>query len=506
MKNSRAQTRSLHTSEFAGEFEAHTLQLLKQRFVIFCAIGAIFGTAVTGISLIVRVVGLYQEASDNTAQALSSLWKEGFRAAVAIAASLIPVVVFITALLWTQRGKVREQSLLRLSQVVVVLVGAYHLLAAQAGIGSSVGWLAASITLLLACVLLPWAARSAVLAATALGGLFIVLGVVQSFSVGRAIGWFFIAVAIFGPSVVIAWLKHSQYASQFKMAVLQQRYGEVRRELTDARRIHEALFPARIDAGPLRLGYQYEPMRQIGGDYLYAHIGAGVSGGQRLSVVLMDVTGHGIPAALTVNRLHGELERVFAEDPTIDPGRVLALLNRYVHLTLATHSVYVTALCIRIDSSSGVLEFASGGHPPAFLIGVDNTVRELNSTALVLGACDAKEFDAAPLVTEFGPGDVLVAYTDGAIEARDRSGKMLGVQGFLRLVASMAGAPASDRSWSRDLLRSVEEFRYGPPADDTLVVEIARSMPHEHLENAGVRIGSLVQGRGMVSVNSSLSP
>ncbi|MBX3389601.1 MAG: serine/threonine-protein phosphatase [Phycisphaeraceae bacterium] len=494
-------TRSLNTSEFAGEFEAHTLRLLKQRFVVFCTIGAIFGMTVTAIGLIVRSVSLYNASQENAASAIQFIWKEAFPALMAVGASLIPVVVFITALLWTQRGRVQELSLLRLSQVVVILVGAYHMIAAAIGLGGSIGWLEASITLLIACVLLPWAARSAVLAAGALALLYIIIRILGGASFGGVLGYAFFIVALFAPSVLIAWLKHSQYASQFKMAVLQQRYGEVRRELTDARRIHEALFPARIDAGPLQLGYQYEPMRQIGGDYLYAHIGPGVAGGQRLSVVLMDVTGHGIPAALTVNRLHGELERVFAEDPTIQPGRVLSLLNRYVHLTLASHSVYVTALCLRIDSSTGTLEFASGGHPPAFLIAVDGTVRELNSTALVLGACESEEFDAAQIATDFGPGDTLVAYTDGAIEARDRTGKMLGVQGFLRLVASLANDRNREHSWSRELLSAVEHFRYGPPADDTLVVEISRVLRDAELENAGVRIGSLVEGRGVASVS-----
>ncbi|MBX3378979.1 MAG: serine/threonine-protein phosphatase [Phycisphaeraceae bacterium] len=500
MKKRASTTRSLNTSEFAGEFEAHTLRLLKQRFVVFCTIGAIFGMLVTGIGLIVSLVRTFSDASLD-AGVILKLWTSVLGAAKAVGTSIVPVAIFIVALLWVQRGKVLERSLLRLSQVVVVVVGSFHLIAAQFGWGGSIGWLEASMTLLLACILLPWSARSALLAAGALLIVNCAVRVVGGASFQGLIAYFAISIAMFAPSVLIAWLKHSQYASQFKMAVLQQRYGEVRRELTDARRIHEALFPARIDAGPLRLEYQYEPMSQIGGDYLYAHIGPGVTGGQRLSVVLMDVTGHGIPAALTVNRLHGELERVFAEDPTIEPGRVLSLLNRYVHLTLASHSVFVTALCLRIDSSTGVLEFASGGHPPAFLVGVDGTVRDLNSTAYVLGACEASEFDAAQFATEFGPGDTLVAYTDGAIEARDRHGKMLGVQGFLRMVAEMAGVHSTEHAWSRELLNAVERFRYGPPADDTLIVEITRALRDADLDNAGVRIGSLVEGRGVAPVS-----
>src|SRR5690606_28540475 len=100
-----------------------------------------------------------------------------------------------------------------------------------------------------------------------------------------------------------------------KLRALATRYGEFRRELTDARRIHESLFPKPKCEGDVHFLYLYEPMRQIGGDYLFVSC-APTDDGRRemLSFVVIDVTGHGIPAALTVNRLHGELSRLFAED------------------------------------------------------------------------------------------------------------------------------------------------------------------------------------------------
>ncbi|MBY0114000.1 MAG: serine/threonine-protein phosphatase [Phycisphaerales bacterium] len=467
-------TKGLHTSEFAGEFEAHTLRLLKKRFVFFCAAGAIFGLSVTVIVLTAMLVRQFSDARD-AAGVLPKLWGAVYNTGKAVGTSIVPISIFSASLLYVLRGKVREMALLRLSQYVVFGVGAFHFFVSGFQWATSIGWLEASLLLFFACVLLPWSARQATMVAVSLVGAHVASLILQGRTIAETIGWPMLSAGLFTFSVLIAWFKHSRYTQQFKFAVIQQRYGEVRRELTDARKIHEALFPGKIESGELRMSYEYEPMRQIGGDYLYAHQGPGVAGGRRLNIVLMDVTGHGIPAALTVNRLHGELERVFAEDPAIDPGRVLNLLNRYVHLTLATHSVYVTALCIRIDSGVNTLEYASGGHPPAFLVAADGTIRELQSTSFVLGACAAADFDAAPISTEFMSGDALVAYTDGAIEARDRSGRMLGVQGFLRLVASMAGASRSNQfSWAKQILSSVEQFRYGPAADDTLVVEITR--------------------------------
>lgn len=300
------------------------------------------------------------------------------------------------------------------------------------------------------------------------------------------VGWYAGALAIAAvlgiPGAMICSWRDSRFHSRFQLRHLKQRYGEMRQELTDARKIHESLFPKPATEGAVRMDYRYEPMRQIGGDYLYSRFAPSTTGPiPSLHVVIVDVTGHGIPAALTVNRLHGELERLFAEHPDASPGLILQLLNRYVHLTLATHSVYVTALCIRVDpnpradspngAAVGALDWASGGHPPAFIRCIDGTIHRLDSTTFVLGACHGDDFVHHQQCIPFGPGDVLIAYTDGATEARDRTGRMLRIDGLQRIIA---GVTPEHGSLAAAVLRAVEEFRFGPPADDTLVVEIAR--------------------------------
>lgn len=274
------------------------------------------------------------------------------------------------------------------------------------------------------------------------------------------------------PGYFVIWWRDSRFREGFTNRVMRGRYNEMRRELVDARRIHESLFPRSVVDGPLHFRYAYEPMRQIGGDYLFsklAHLEDGKHG--LLNLVVLDVTGHGIPAALTVNRLHGELERIFAEHPAIGPHDLLHMLNRYVHLTLSSHWVYVTALCIKVDSRAGTMEYASAGHPPAFLYTVDARLEELESTAMILGACGPDEFDAHARTLPFGPGDRIIAYTDGAFECRDRSGQQLRISGIRRLLAR---GPGDSKSWPEAIIRAVADFRHGPPPDDTLVIEVAR--------------------------------
>jgi serine phosphatase RsbU (regulator of sigma subunit) len=340
-----------------------------------------------------------------------------------------------------------------------------------------------------ACVLLPWTPRQALRplgAALALNAATILA--LADAGWGWRLGVTALSALSIAPGYLISKLKHHRRLDQFKLTFLQNRYGQLRRELTDARKIHESLFPKPHQRGPLSFDFRYEPMRQIGGDYLYARF-APIAHHRphehpHLSVLLLDVTGHGIAAALTVNRVYGEVERLFAENPDASPGEVLRALNKYVHLTLASHSVYATALCLKIDPNRNEIEYASGGHPPAFLRAVDGTLHDLPSTAFVLGACADADFDPEPQKHRFGPGDALIAYTDGAIEARNPGGRMLGVVGLQRLLASMPQVQTSG-GWAQSLVTAVETHRQGPAKDDTLVVEIVRALRAE--PDAGVR-------------------
>lgn len=331
----------------------------------------------------------------------------------------------------------------------------------------------------LACLFLPLTPRECIqplVPLLILNAALIVIYVIRALIGGAS--WYIVLagflVIAFSPAIgipgylVICW-RDSSFRQTVRNRLVGQKYNEMNRELIDARRIHESLFPKPICDGEISLTYAYEPMRQIGGDYLFCKHTLGPAGNQRLNIIMLDVTGHGIPAALTVNRLHGELERIFAEQPNTDPGQVLRLLNRYVNLTLAGHWVYVTGLCVRVDSAAQSLEFASGGHPPAFLYGATGAVDELHSTAMILGAIPDSEFDSAMETRRFTPGDRLIAYTDGAFECRDHQGNQLRIAGIRSLISR---GPGTISDWPAAIIKCVEQFRHGPPPDDTLVVEL----------------------------------
>lgn len=464
------------TQDFAQEFEAQTASLLSRRFLWFSGLVGSVGLLMTMIALTVGVVYAFSPGPPAEVENMTVAGSPNKAPAVlkGTALAAISTAAYLGSFFYAKRRRLQVSEILRLSFALVIFDGLLHILATWLKMPVSLGMWGVLITHVLACSFLPWTVTQCLRP-------FVILWIVHAlkavmterYDMGDKILSLTMSALACGPGVLICWLRHSHRLESYRLQFLQQRYGEVRRELVDARRIHESMFPKEVTDGPVQLRYAYEPMRQIGGDYLFAWREPSAEGGAgRFNLVLMDVTGHGIAAALTVNRLHGELQRVYAEDPEIHPGEVLRLMNRYVNLTLAQHSVFLTAMCLRVDIRRDLLEFASGGHPPAYLRAVDGTIHQLAATAVVLGACADAQFDSHAQSVRFGPGDRLIAYTDGAIEARSPEGKMLGMVGLQRLLAG--GQPDADRGWTTTLLRAVEAHRQRPAEDDTLVIEVSR--------------------------------
>jgi serine phosphatase RsbU (regulator of sigma subunit) len=461
------------TSELQQEFDRETQQLLRRRFLWFS--GTLICLSV--IAILFMFIAFF--AFPAAAKALSANTAGGVKVtindnewkglALTMVVSCLGFACYVGSfwLAWKRRDLVGEQFL-RLTYLLVVVDGFLQVGLDYMPIGQSMGIFGVFITHFLACCFLPWTPRQAMMPLIPVllvwGTLHMILGnsplPVRTFTLvlGPLVGV---------PGVLMCMLRHSRRYELAERAFFYKRYRDVRRELVDARRIHEALFPREITQGPVQFSYRYEPMQQIGGDFIFVHEAAP----GKLNVILLDVTGHGILAALTVNRIWGELTRITAERPDIKPGELLCLLNRYAHLTLATHSIYLTALCMRIDTHNDELIYASGGHPPAFIVRATGEIEELFSTTFVLGACSGEDFEDGAAHVPFLPGDRLVAYTDGITETLSATGRLLGLEGLraiMRDVATRRG-PLADA-----VLAATDAKRVGARADDTLVVELRR--------------------------------
>ncbi|MHC4415461.1 MAG: PP2C family protein-serine/threonine phosphatase [Planctomycetota bacterium] len=320
-----------------------------------------------------------------------------------------------------------------------------------------------------ACLFLPWTPRDSlrpILPLLVIWAVYTLLSPTGAGLVPRILS-VMLSPGILIPGLLICGWRLKRHSQRFRSTMLGEHFRTLRQELTRARTIHESLFPSEYEDGFVRFQYTYRPMRQLGGDFLHLHVGPeGL-----LHLTLLDVTGHGLAAALTVNRIYGELERVRAESPRAGPGELLGQLNRYLCLTMVKHNIYATAIALRLDPYLGQIEWASAGHPPAFLRGANGVVRHLPATTMVLGAVVDEDFEAQEQRLELSPGDVIVAYTDGTFEARNRSGRQYGLDSLRELLHVKPPPP----DWPRFICSSVDRHQVGRVEDDVLVAALTFS-------------------------------
>ena len=344
---------------------------------------------------------------------------------------------------------------------------------AQAWAGA-IAIMAFAMMFTLACVLVPMTIRESARIALACFTIFVAVTVLLVKAPANLSLWLMLGfISSAAPGMAWSWWRYREFDARFQAACIKERFenltGEVQElsaELVQARRLHEALFPPQIAVGPIRLAYRYEPMREIGGDFLFVHTAPSGT----LSVVLIDVSGHGIPAALAVNRIHGELQRLVAVQPEVTPDALLKDINTYALAALGAQGVFATAMCVRVDDKARTLTWANAGHPTAFVRTTDGEMHELASTATMLGILDPSEYDPSPQSMGFAACERLLSYTDGAMEARDAWGKELSMPGIARL--ARAGWASGETSVADLIMRAVVAHRDGGPMDDTLIIEI----------------------------------
>jgi phosphoserine phosphatase RsbU/P len=238
-------------------------------------------------------------------------------------------------------------------------------------------------------------------------------------------------------------------------------YAALSRELALAREIQQSLLPRQMPVVQgLHLAGWFMPMSAVGGDF-YDVV---VRPDGRVVVIVADVSGHGVPAALVASMVKvafaAEVERYE------HPGEILAGINRA--LTGTFERAYVTACCVVADAVRGLVAYAAAGHPPATLRRHDGALLRLEEGGPALTFVPTASYRTEEV--SFRPGDRLLLYTDGLLEAARPGGdEFFGDAALARAIASLEpGADAgrvvldAHRAWIGD---------HTPLADDvTLVV------------------------------------
>jgi len=238
------------------------------------------------------------------------------------------------------------------------------------------------------------------------------------------------------------------------------------RELDLAAEIQRQILPK---GSPQVPGYDLagwnRPARQVGGDYYDL---LPLENG-KVAVILGDVSGKGMPAALLVSTLHSAL-RLLLDRIGVGP-ELMDRLNRHL-VESSLSNKFVTSLVAELDPATGEMTYLNAGHNPALLLrGDDQTVEQLGPGGVPLGLLPNARFSARQV--ELRPGDLLWVYSDGITEAESVTDEEFGMERLTRCLAENRDRPLGEIMATID--REVTRFAEGlPQRDDQTVVLLRR--------------------------------
>ncbi|MBW7474945.1 SpoIIE family protein phosphatase [Paenibacillus oenotherae] len=243
-------------------------------------------------------------------------------------------------------------------------------------------------------------------------------------------------------------------------ARINREYESLERELKLAYNVQQKLLPpGDMTIGSFRITARYQPYREVGGDFFDVV----PLGSNRFAVMIGDVSGKGMPAALLMSALlilfRSEIKR------NGNPGEVLARMNRQLCEAMGEEGSVSIGLGV-IDMMSNAVQYASAGHLSPYIVKPDGNFSAIDCSSLPIGFDDELTYEVRTLQLE--PGDRFVLYTDGLIEAADDSGTMY----------SFEGLEAELSTWTtcKELPQMIDDWlgrmdqRSGAGSDDRTVV------------------------------------
>jgi phosphoserine phosphatase RsbU/P len=238
------------------------------------------------------------------------------------------------------------------------------------------------------------------------------------------------------------------YISAYRIFANEERLLAIHKELEIARRIQSSILPQTVPAlSGLDLAARYVPMSAVAGDfYDFLFVDK-----KHVGILVADVTGHGIPAALIASML----KVAFAGQASHanDPATVLSGLNAALCGKFEEH--FVTAAYLFVDLENSLLRYAAAGHPPLILATrTEGTVREVEQNGLMLGLFPEATY--ASMEIRIANGDRCLLYTDGVFEASNTAREEFGKARCKEFLASHRHLPAA--RFADDLLTSIAAF------------------------------------------------
>ncbi len=238
----------------------------------------------------------------------------------------------------------------------------------------------------------------------------------------------------------------------------EQELGEIQKELEVARKIQLSILPSGFPELPaFRVAARYVPMTSVAGDF-YEFL---VADQTQAGLLIADVSGHGVPSALIASMV--KLAASSQKEHVANPANLLKGMNSA--LCGNTQSQFVTAAYVHLDASAKEMRYSAAAHLPMLLLRKGEVIT-VEENGLMLAAFDFADYSTAvyPLL----PGDRLVLYTDGIVEAEDAEEEQYGHERLCDVLKQSAEMPPAEVA---DLiLNEVQQWAVKQEDDRTLLI------------------------------------
>ena len=235
-------------------------------------------------------------------------------------------------------------------------------------------------------------------------------------------------------------------------------FSEIQKELEIARRIQSSILPqAYPESAHFKVAARYVPMAAVAGDF-YDFL---VADQTQAGLLIADVSGHGVPAALIAAMV--KLAATSQRANAADPATLLSGMNTVLHGN--TQEQFVTAAYVYLDAASATLRYSAAAHPPMLLLRAGNVV-ELAENGLMLAAFSFATYSTAEYPLK--PGDRLVLYTDGLLEAANAAGEEFGPHRLSTLLKD--GARLNPEAAADHIISSLQTWSKSQNDDLTVLI------------------------------------
>ena len=250
---------------------------------------------------------------------------------------------------------------------------------------------------------------------------------------------------------------------------------KMERDLALAREIQSGFLPEAPPAFPgIQIAVSHRASQMVGGDY-YDFLPVNVDGKDALLLVVADVEGKGAASALVMANVQATLHALADHIETLEklPATINQKILAGARASMAQGRItkYLSMFLALVDSGGRSFRYVNAGHVPPAVIRTDGTVEWLNTGGMIVGILPDVQFDCGTVA--FGPGDILVACTDGITEAMDSVGTEFSRQRLAELITPIR--QLTPEAIMRAVLDEVDKHSRGGMYEDDRILMVMKA-------------------------------